>query len=68
MYENRLQHLQDMHAALDKQIDGLEKTGRFNDTQLSDLKKQRLSLKDEITELQRQQWHYEREYLEDQDE
>jgi uncharacterized protein YdcH (DUF465 family) len=68
MYENRIQHLQEMHAALDKQIDGLEKTGRFNDSQLMDLKKQRLSLKDQISELQRRQWKDDLEYLEDQDE
>jgi hypothetical protein len=68
MYENRLKHLQEMHAALDKQIDGLEKTGKFEDAQLAGLKKQRLVLKDQITELQRQQWKDDLEYLEDQDE
>lgn len=68
MYENRIQHLQEMHATLDKQIDGLEKTGRFNDTHLSDLKKQRLALKDQISELQRRQWQYDHEYIEDRDE
>jgi hypothetical protein len=68
MYENRLKHLNEMHAALDRQIDGLEKTGRFEDTQLAGLKKQRLALKDQITELQRQQWKDDLEYLEPQDE
>lgn len=68
MYENRIQHLQEMHAALDKQIDGLEKTGRFGDTHLTALKKQRLSLKDQLQDLQKRQWHYDHEHIEDYDE
>ena len=68
MYENRIQHLEEMHTKLDKQIDGLESTGRFNDSQLVELKKQRLALRDQITEMRRRQWEHDREYLETGDE
>lgn len=68
MYEHRIQHLQEMHARLDRQIDGLESTGRFSDSQLMELKKQRLALRDQITDLQRRQWQHDREYLESHDE
>ena len=46
--QHRLKHLENDHAALDKKIDGLEKTGVFEDVTLEVLKKQRLHLKDEI--------------------
>ena len=68
MYENRIQHLEEMHARLDKQIDGLESTGRFNDSQLPDLKTQRLAIKDQISEMKRQQWEHDHEYTETDDE
>jgi len=58
MYENRIRHLEQMHAVLDKQIDGMEKTGVFDDTQLHDLKKQRLQIRDQLAELKiKQQAH-----------
>jgi hypothetical protein len=47
-WERRIQHLEQAHQALDKQIDGLESTGVFDDTELTDLKKQRLQLKRQI--------------------
>lgn len=51
MIEKRLKHLEEMHAILDKRIDGLEKTGKFSDEQMAELKKQRLHLKDEIAKI-----------------
>lgn len=58
MYEGRIRHLEQMHAVLDKQIDGMEKTGVFDDTHLNDLKKQRLQIRDQLAELNtRQQAH-----------
>lgn len=58
MYEGRIRHLEQMHAALDKQIDGVEKTGVFDDTQLHTLKKQRLQIRDQLADLRaRQQAH-----------
>lgn len=68
MYENRIQHLEESHRALDRQIDGLERTGRFDDLQLQNLKKQRLQLRDEIAKLTKLQWQHDREYLEADDE
>jgi len=46
--QNRLRHLEQEHAQLDKRIDGIESTGVFEDATLEVLKKQRLHLKDEI--------------------
>ena len=49
--QHRLKHLENDHAALDKKIDGMEKTGVFEDVTLEVLKKQRLHLKDEIAKI-----------------
>jgi uncharacterized protein YdcH (DUF465 family) len=49
--QHRLQHLENDHAAMNKKIDGLEKTGVFGDVTLEVLKKQRLHLKDEISKI-----------------
>jgi len=61
MYEGRIRHLEQMHEALDKKIDGIEKTGVFDDTQLHTLKKQRLQLRDQLAELRRRQWEHDQE-------
>ena len=53
MFETRLRHLEEMHAVLDKQIDGLESTGAFHDENLSALKKRRLQIRDQIESLRR---------------
>lgn len=63
MYENRIRHLETMHASLDKQIRGLESTGRFNDATMQTLKKQKLALKDQISELKRKQWEHDHETI-----
>jgi uncharacterized protein YdcH (DUF465 family) len=55
MYENRIKHLEEAHRAMDKQIEVLEKTGNFTDQRLTDLKKHKLTLKDEIAILKRKQ-------------
>jgi uncharacterized protein YdcH (DUF465 family) len=52
--QHRLKHLENDHAVMDKKIDGLEKTGVFEDTTLEVLKKQRLHLKDEISKIKLQ--------------
>ena len=49
--QHRLEHLEKDHAAMNKKIDGLEKTGVFEDVTLEVLKKQRLHLKDEISKI-----------------
>ena len=55
--QHRLTHLENDHAALNKKIDGLEKTGVFEDVTLEVLKKQRLHLKDEIAKIKTPQQH-----------
>ena len=45
---NHLHDLEQEHQRLDKQIDGMESTGVFEDVYLELLKKQRLLLKDQI--------------------
>jgi hypothetical protein len=55
MYESRLQHLREMHQTLDREIDGLESTGRFTDARLMELKRQRLLLRDQIQDLEQRQ-------------
>ena len=49
--QNRVRHLEDEHAKLDKRIDGMESTGVFEDATLEVLKKQRLHIRDELVKL-----------------
>ena len=49
--QNRVRHLEEEHAQLDKRIDGMESTGVFDDATLEVLKKQRLHIKDELVKL-----------------
>ena len=49
--QNRVKHLEEEHAQLDKRIDGMESTGVFEDATLEVLKKQRLHIKDELVKL-----------------
>lgn len=55
MFENRLRHLEEMHAVLDRQIDNLEITGTFQDEKLAGMKKRRLLIRDQIESLRRKQ-------------
>lgn len=65
MYEGRIKHLETMHESLNKQIDGMEKTGRFNDATMAQLKKQRLNLKDQLADLRRRQYEHDNEHIKD---
>ena len=49
--QNRVKHLEEEHARLDKRIDGMESTGVFEDATLEVLKKQRLYIRDELVKL-----------------
>ena len=49
--QNRVRHLEEEHAKLDKRIDGMESTGVFEDATLEVLKKQRLHIRDELVKL-----------------
>lgn len=55
MYENRIKHLKEAHASLNKKIDGMESTGVFEDANLHDLKVQRLHYKQELDRLEKLQ-------------
>lgn len=60
MFENRIKHLEEAHRALDKVIEREEKTGVFEDHEITELKKKRLLLKDKIAILKhKQQLHSE---------
>lgn len=61
MYERRIAHLEEAHRQLDQRIDEMERTGNFDDLKLSELKKQRLTYKDELAKLRRLQWEEEHE-------
>jgi uncharacterized protein YdcH (DUF465 family) len=67
MYENRINHLEESHKQLDKQIDGLEKTGTFDDLKMQNLKKQRLQFRDELARLRKLQWEHDHETIHDDD-
>ena len=53
-WHNHLKHLEDKHWKLDKDIDLMERTGNFGDNNITEMKKQRLHLKDEIVKLKSQ--------------
>lgn len=57
MYESRIQHLNQMHRDLDKQISALEhQHPHVDEIHLIDMKKRRLQIRDEISRLTRLQW------------
>ena len=53
-WTHHLKHLEDKHWKLDKDIDLMERTGNFGDNNITEMKKQRLNLKDEIVKLKSQ--------------
>ncbi len=61
MYKNRILHLTESHRLLDNQINEIEKTGNFKDEILSEIKKKKLALKDEISRLTKLQWEHDHE-------
>lgn len=63
MYHSRIQTLTESHRLLDKQISEMEKSGNFTNEKLSELKKQKLLYKDEISRLTRLQWEHDHETL-----
>ena len=52
MYRSRIQTLEESHRVLDKQI----AEGNYTDEQISEMKKRKLMLKDEIARLTKLQW------------
>jgi hypothetical protein len=63
MYQSRIKTLEEAHQVLDKRIDGLEKTGVFDDSQMSELKRQRLTLRDELARLRKLQYEHDYETI-----
>lgn len=56
-YKSRINHLEEMHKLLDKQITEMQTNHPGVDIEhLAELKKKKLQLKDEISRLQKLQW------------
>lgn len=59
-YKSRINHLEEMHKLLDKQINEMQTNHPGVDVEhLADLKKKKLQLKDEISRLTKLQWEEE---------
>ena len=59
-YKGRIQHLEEMHKLLDKQINEMQTNHPGVDVEhLAELKKKNLQLKDEIGRLTKLQWEEE---------
>ena len=56
MIAGRIRHLEKEHTRLDNEIDTLERTGKFSDDQIHNLKKERLAVRDELSRLRRQEY------------
>ena len=51
--EHHIKHLEDLHWRLNKDIDLMERHGKFTDFELENMKKERLKLKDEIQSMKK---------------
>lgn len=59
-YKSRIQHLEEMHRLLDKQIIEMQTNHPGVDiAHLAELKKKKLQIRDEISKLNRLQWEEE---------
>ena len=64
MYKEKIKNLEEMHRALNKQIDDMERNHPHVEVdKLSDMKKQKLQLKDEISRLNKLQWEHDHEHV-----
>jgi hypothetical protein len=62
MYKAKIQHLEEMHRVLNKQIDDMERNHPHVEVdKLTEMKKQKLKIKDEISRLNRLQWEHDHE-------
>ena len=62
MYKERIKHLEEMHRVLNKQIDDMERDHPHVEVdKLSEMKKRKLALRDEISRLNRLQWEHDHE-------
>ena len=53
-YTQRLKWLKETHQYLNKKIDTMTKTGKFTDEQISEMKRDRLKMKEEIERLDKE--------------
>lgn len=61
-YKSRINHLEEMHKLLDKQINEMQTNHPGVDVEhLAELKKKKLQIKDEISKLNRLQWEEDHE-------
>ena len=64
MYKAKIQHLTEMHNVLNKQIDDMERDHPHVEVEkLTEMKKRKLQIKDEISRLNKLQWEHEHEHL-----
>lgn len=59
----RIKFLEREHASLNKKVDGMEKTGVFKDEQLSEMKRKRLQIKEQLAILRKKQFEEQHERL-----
>jgi len=62
-YKNRIASLTESHRLLDKQIIEAQKNPDFDKNKITEMKKQKLKLKDEISRLTKLQWEYDHEHV-----
>lgn len=62
VYRTRIKQLEEMHQALNKQIDEMERNHpHVAVDKLAEMKKKKLALKDEISRLTKLQWEHDHE-------
>jgi uncharacterized protein YdcH (DUF465 family) len=68
MYKEKIKHLEEMHRVINKQIDDMEKNHPHTEVnKLSEMKKQKLKIKDEISRLNKLQWEHDHEVINNDD-
>jgi hypothetical protein len=60
-YKQRILALTEAHRVLDKDIIEAEKNPNYSTEKISEMKKKKLALKDEIRRYEKLQWEYEHE-------
>ena len=67
MYTKRIKELESQHQLLDRDIDAAAKNSKFDAVKLTDMKKQRLALRDQLSDLRRRQWEIEHDCVDQSD-
>lgn len=55
-YRDRIAYLEESHRVLEKKLTELVNAGGYDEIQILDIKKRKLSIKDEISRLRRLEW------------